>query len=181
MSEVINSLHAVRRGNKWYVSGGGGAGSPIHTFNSVDEMNAANLADGSIACVPSSGESGGAKVIDLEDEKYGEFSANLLSIIFVSSGGAIRVLDGENTNDLILAECNTEQPLVFKFGGTMGDMALKVESRTVNKAYINGSLMQVAFSAMMYYEGVIIDFTISFMYDATALSITKTPTTDYTT
>ena len=64
MSDVINSLHAVRKGNKWYVAGGGGAGSPIHTFNSVEEMNAANLADGSIACVPSTG-GGGVKVIDL--------------------------------------------------------------------------------------------------------------------
>lgn len=45
----------VKKGNKVYKASGGGAGggTQIHTFNSVEEMNAANLADGSIACVPS--------------------------------------------------------------------------------------------------------------------------------
>lgn len=52
MSNIINSQAYVKQGDKVYKVNGG-AGSPIHTFNSVEEMNAANLADGSIACVPS--------------------------------------------------------------------------------------------------------------------------------
>jgi hypothetical protein len=55
MSNIINSQAYVKQGDKVYKVNGG-AGSPIHTFNSVEEMNAANLADGSIACVPSEGD-----------------------------------------------------------------------------------------------------------------------------
>lgn len=58
MSNIINSEAYVKHGDKVYKVNGG-AVSPIHTFNSVEEMNAANLPDGTIACVPSSGESGG--------------------------------------------------------------------------------------------------------------------------
>lgn len=70
MSNIINSEAYVKQGDKVYKVNGG---STIHTFNSVEDMNAANLADGSIACVPSEGNAGGGglPVVELSQETMG--------------------------------------------------------------------------------------------------------------
>jgi hypothetical protein len=77
MSNIINSEAYVKQGDKVYKVNGG-AGSPIHTFNSVEEMNAANLADGSIACVPSSG-GGGMPILNLDTTEITGYGETILS------------------------------------------------------------------------------------------------------
>jgi hypothetical protein len=109
MSNIINSNAYVKQGDKVYKVNGG-AGSPIHTFNSVEEMNAANLPDGTIACVPSSGESGGGAGFQLAEIIIG-VDVSMESAQFTAEKGA--ELD-------MLAQ--DRMPVLFKFIEHSDDM-----------------------------------------------------------
>lgn len=82
--------------------------------------------------------------------------------------------NGDGMADLlspILAECNTDQPIVIilSYGG------IHVAMQSINKGYIGGVLSQVAFTGALYYQNVLTQCGVTLVVDGTygCLSITK--------
>lgn len=155
MSNIINSNAYVKQGDKVYKMNGG-AGSPIHTFNSVEEMNAANLADGSIACVPSSGESGGqtAKVIDLT--KYTQVTQgstmshnDAILTLFSQNGGNLSFVD----NTAFWADLDTDKPIKFLLDLSLLFEDLTFECSANSLLKNDGEIFQVDSSFLLALNG----------------------------
>lgn len=178
MSNIINSEAYVKQGDKVYKVNGG-AGSPIHTFNSVEEMNAANLADGSIACVPSSGESGGesgVKVIDLSDDNHSGLGPYVFGLLLNGGDGADSLADESISSigggiSTVLTECDTNQLVSFKLSYS----DISVITNPIIKAYQSDAISEVAFSLTLVYGPYIYKSNVCFLKGGLlAISFTKT-------
>lgn len=157
MSNIINSNAYVKQGDKVYKVAGG---ANIMTFNSVEEMNAANLPDGTIAMVPVDDE-----VVDLT----GVFDF----LTSIQAGGAEQSVSYEGVQELIDR---------LKRGAVKLRMKL---ATTIAESYVNADIIgdtegRVAIiSALMDANGVLLYLYVSMSYTTIRYKVMQVNTQPY--
>ena len=123
-----------------------------------------------VAALEENGTSGGVKIIDLNGAQYAlsdttTLGAYILSMcLLATDGGHVFDLTEEYPTliDTILQECDNNQRVMFKSGGTLSNSAISLECALRDKVYIDGALICVGFSGEVYYGGAILRYSIIF-------------------